>query len=146
MLTPAPQKLLLVRNEIHRNRIHTVSSVLLRQPLTQKHMPQMRPTISTCNLGANPIRIHTPLNSTGNLIIKTRPPTIRLKLVLRTIKRRATTLTHVLTLLPKRIILTRKRHLRPLINNNPLLLPGQRLKLSFLLRQNNHQTNKPPPK
>jgi hypothetical protein len=117
--------------------------VLLRETLTQKHMPQMRPTIGTSNLRANPIRIHTPLHRARNLIIKTRPPTISLKLTLRTVKRRAAAFAHVRALIPKRIILTSKRHLRPLIHNNPLLLPGQRLKLSFFIRQNNHQTNKP---
>jgi hypothetical protein len=115
--------------------------ILLREPLTQKHMPQMRPTISTRNLRANTIRIHTPIHSPRNLIIKTRPPTIRLKLTLRTIQRRPTTLTHIRALIPKRKILTRKRHLRTLIHDNPLLLPSQLFIIRFLTRQNKHHTN-----
>ena len=118
-----------------------MSRILLREALTQKHMPQMRPTISTSNLRTHTISIHTPLHRARNLIIKTRPPTIRLKLTLRTIQRRPTTLTHVSPLIPKRKILTRKRSLRPLIHDNPLLLPTQLLILRFLIRQNKHHTN-----
>jgi hypothetical protein len=116
--------------------------ILLRETLTQKHMPQMRPTISTSNLRTHPIRIHTPSHSTRNLIIKTRPPTIRLKLTLRTIQRRPTTLTHISPLTPKRKILTRKRSLRTLTHNNTLLLPSQLLKTRLLTRQNKHQQTK----
>lgn len=130
---------LFIWNKIHRNRVHAVPNILLRKTLTQKHMPQMRPTIGTGNLRAKPIRINTPLHRTRNLIIKTWPPTVSLKLALRTIKRRTTTLTHIRALLPKRKILTRKRHLRTLTHNNPLLLPRQLPVLSFLIRQNTHQ-------
>lgn len=107
-----------VWNKLHRQRIHTMPSIFIRKLLTHVNMTQMSITVTALNLRTPTIPIRNTFHCTRHFIIKTRPTTMCLKLILRTIKSSSTTSTNISAFLPKRIISPSKRCLCALSKNN----------------------------
>src|SRR5690606_33295982 len=69
-------------HKAHGQRVHTMARVFRSKPLSMKHMPEMASTILAENLDAAAIGICHLAHGTLNFIVKTRPSTKGLKLIL----------------------------------------------------------------
>ena len=85
----------------------------------------MSAATGTDDLSPHAVSIRHPLHRARNLIIKTRPPTTRVELIIRTIQRRVATFAEIRALLPEIVIFAREGRLRRLMNDNPLFLTAQ---------------------
>ena len=80
------RKFLSLRNELHGNRVHTVTGVFVGQPLAAKDVTKMSIAVGTNDF--DPVAIGVGLSTDGSLdfIIKTRPTTVTIEFVITSVE------------------------------------------------------------
>lgn len=105
-------------DEFHRNRIDTMSGVFRGKPLAREDMTQVAFAMGTNDFHSATIGIHVLVYRTGNLIIKTRPPTAGSKFIFRPVEWLVALTTDVRAGKFLMLILARSRSLSAFVKND----------------------------
>ncbi len=111
--------------EVHGNGVYTMPHILFGELLAQENMPQVCTAIRTLDFRSDTVSIGQPLYGARNLVVKTGPSAICLKLAFGTIKRCATTFAYICSTFPKSVVFACKGRLCSFVYND----------LFFFLRQ-----------
>ena len=122
--------LFLVGDEVHADAVDAVPSIFLGEMFANEDVSKVSAAVGTLYFGADPIGVRQPLHGARDLIVKTGPPAICLKLALAAVQWCTASFANVGAFLPKSEVFTGERRLCAFILDNPFF---RRRKFSSLI-------------
>ena len=114
-------------DELHRDRVHTVASILVGESFAKEHVSQMTTTVLAGDLSPVTIFIHVPVNRAFDFVVETWPAAVTAELVFCQVQWRVAVTTDVRSGIFEVRILTDKRSLSSLIKNHVRLQLRERI-------------------